>query len=262
MRCLAVDVGNTSTSLGVTGGKNVRCVEHIRGGIGSADAADKALRRILSKSEIDGAVLASVVPEDNRRWSKLIKAHTGAFPFIVDHKATLGVTIDYPKPATIGADRLANAAAAVVRYGAPVIVADFGTALTFDVVATGPTYIGGVIATGLPLKTDYLADRTALLPLIRLKGRCDRVGRSTEGAMRIGAHIGYRGMVREIVDHLVSGLPEKQAALCATGGFAEWILRDAGMPFSVDPNLTLRGLGRIFELNCSPASSHGETKRG
>ncbi len=252
MRCLAVDVGNTSTALGVVSGKQVRNVEHIRGGIGDMDEADLALRRILSKTQVHGAVLASVVPEDNRRWSKLIKTHSGSSPFVVTDKAELGVAIDYPKPESIGADRLANAAAAVARYGAPVIVADFGTALTFDVVDEGPTYVGGVIAPGLPLMTEYLADRTALLPLIRLKGRCDRVGRSTEGAMRIGAHIGYRGMVREIVDHLVAGLGRKHVALCATGGFAERILRDTGMAFSVDRNLTLRGLGRIFELNRTP----------
>ncbi len=253
MNCLAVDVGNTSTALGVVSAKRVLSVEHVRGGIDDSDAADNALRRVLSGRRVSGAILASVVPKDNRRWSKLLKAHAGTSPFLVTHKAELGVAIDYPKPASIGADRLANAVAAVMRYGAPVIVADFGTALTFDVVAAGPTYVGGVIAPGLPLMTDYLADRTALLPLIRLKGRCGKVGKSTEGAMRIGAHVGYRGMVREIVDHLSEGLGSDAVALCATGGFAKWILADANMPFVVEPNLTLMGLRRIFELNCDVA---------
>ena len=260
MNCLAVDVGNTSSALGVISGKRVLGVEHVRGGIANSDAADGALRRLLSGKQVHGAILASVVPNDNLRWSKLIKAHVGAPPFLVTHKAKLGVAIQYPKPASIGADRLANAAAAVFRYGAPVIVADFGTALTFDVVAEGPTYVGGVIAPGLPLMTEYLADRTALLPLIRLKGKCGKVGKSTEGAMRIGAHVGYRGIVREIVEHLTKGLGRDSVALCATGGFAKWILADTDMPFEVEPNLTLMGLRKIFELNC--ASDSGVTGVG
>jgi type III pantothenate kinase len=250
MSCLAVDVGNTSTAMGVVSGNRVRYVQHIKGGIGDIASVDNALACILKQTAVSGAVLGSVVPDDNRRWTKTIRKHLGQDPFLVTHTSVLSVSIDYPKPASIGADRLANACGAVAKYGAPVIVADFGTALTFDVVAAGGIYVGGVIAPGLPLMTEYLADRTALLPLIRLKGRCSSVGRSTEGAMRIGAHIGYRGMVREIVEHLSEGLESDTVALCATGGFAKWVLAGAKMPFSVEPNLTLQGLGQIFELNC------------
>jgi len=250
MQCLAVDVGNTSTAMGVVSNGRIRCAAHVKAGIRDVKTVEAEIARMLANGKVRGAVLASVVPDDNRLWRKVLRKHVGQFPFEVTHTANLGVSIDYPKPASIGADRLANASGAVARYGAPVIVADFGTALTFDVIASGGVYIGGVIAPGLPLMTEYLADRTALLPLIRLRGRCDKVGRSTEGAMRIGAHIGYRGMVREIVAHLVSGMGSEPVALCATGGFAKWVLEGADMAFSVDPNLTLLGLGRIFELNC------------
>lgn len=249
MQCLAVDVGNTSTALGVVSRKNVRYVQHVQGGINDLDAAQTALDAICKHSAPEGAVLGSVVPGANRRWIKLIRQLSNCNPFVVSPTSELGVSIDYPDPESIGADRLANASAAVARYGAPVIVADFGTALTFDVIAEGPRYIGGVIAPGLPLMTEYLADRTALLPLIRPKGRCGSVGRSTEGAMRIGAQMGYRGIVREIVTHLQKSLNTASATLCATGGYAKWVLAGAGMPFVVDPHLTLRGLARIFELN-------------
>ena len=249
MQCLAVDVGNTSVAMGVVTDRSVRHVAHIKGGISSFDAVDRALAAILSKTKIDGSILCSVVPSDNRRWIKMIRKHSGLPPIEVSHTSKLGVSIDYPKPARIGPDRLANACGAVAKFGSPVIVADFGTALTFDVVDCNSTYIGGVIAPGLPLMTEYLADRTELLPMIRLKGRCGRVGRSTEGAMRIGAHVGYRGMVREIVSHLKEGLDSDTVTLCATGGFAKWILADTNMPFAVEPNLTLYGLGRIFALN-------------
>jgi type III pantothenate kinase len=106
-----------------------------------------------------------------------------------------------------------------------------------------------VIAPGLPLMTDYLAERTALLPHIRLRGAVGAIGRSTRGAMRIGAQVGYRGMVREITAHVVRGLGERRVALCATGGYAEWALAGSDMGFVVDPLLTLKGLAYIFELN-------------
>lgn len=248
-QCLAIDVGNTSTTIGSVCGKRIQHIQHLRGGINDVEAAEAAVAEIAGRTRLDGSILASVVPEDNRRWEKLIKRHLGQPPLVVTHELKLGISIDYPDRGSIGADRLANASGAAARHGAPVIVADFGTALTFDVIAEGPTYVGGVIAPGLPLMTEYLADRTALLPLIGLKGRCGKVGRSTEGAMRIGAQIGYRGMVREIVDHLADGLGHKKVALCATGGFAKWVLRGSNMKFRVEENLTLFGLGRIFELN-------------
>jgi type III pantothenate kinase len=190
-----------------------------------------------------------VVPRLNGVWAAQLRKTAGVPPLIVSHRLNLGVKVNYPKPSTIGADRLANACAAVDRYGAPVIVADFGTAVTFDVVSADGAYIGGVIAPGLPLMTDYLYERTALLPWIRLKGAFGHVGRSTVEAMRIGAKIGYSGMVREIVKYLQKGLGPTRFRLCATGGFAEWALEGLDMPFAIDPDLTLYGLSRIFDLN-------------
>jgi type III pantothenate kinase len=250
MQCLAVDVGNTSTTIGVVSGRRVRHVAHIKGGIRDITTVNATLDRILGKCSVAGAIIASVVPADNRLWIKCLQSHIGKAPITVSHRSILGVAVDYPKPKSIGADRLANACGAVALYGAPAIVADFGTALTFDVISENSAYIGGVIAPGLPLMTEYLADRTALLPFISLKGSCGTVGRSTEGAMRIGAHIGYRGMVREIVNHLLEGRDSKSVHLCATGGFASWVLKDADMDFRIEPNLTLIGLGEIFKLNC------------
>jgi len=249
-RCLAIDVGNTSTTLGVVDGTHVLAHGHVKGGIDAIDEVQRLVNRFQAKHPFDGVVLASVVPGVNRRWEKFIKGHTGSLPLVVTHSVNLSVGIDYPHPETIGADRLANACAAVAQYGAPVIVADFGTALTFDVVGASGKYRGGVIAPGLPLMTDYLAERTALLPLISPKGRCERVGRSTAGAMRIGARIGYRGMIREITAYLRTQPDMANAVCCATGGFAGWVLKDAGLDYRLDPDLTLKGLGVVYDLNC------------
>lgn len=256
MRCLAVDVGNTSTTLGVVSEGRVLATGHVPGGIDDLDAVQSAIRQLRRRATFAGAVLGSVVPTANRRWLKLLRQETGTEPVLVTHTSRLSVGIDYPHPETIGADRLANACAAFTQFGAPVLVADFGTALTFDVVSDDGRYTGGVIAPGLPLMTDYLAERTELLPCISPKGKCTPVGRSTEGAMRIGARIGYRGMVREITAYLSAGLAS-QPALCATGGFASWVLEGAGLDYVIDPGLTLKGLERAFCLNGEGRGSYG-----
>src|SRR5205814_3055404 len=106
---------------------------------------------------------------------------------------------DYPRPNTIGPDRLANALAAYHRFGAPVVVVDFGTAVTFDVVDRAGNYIGGIIAPGLAAMTDYLHEKTALLPTIRIREIKSVIGRSTEQAMLVGAVHGYRGLIRGLL---------------------------------------------------------------
>lgn len=249
MKCLAIDVGNTSTTLALVENGRAGAVHAVRGGIEDLAAVERAVNAIIKVARPEGAALSSVVPAVNRRWCKLISRIAGDEPLVIDHTVRLSVHVDYPRPETIGADRLANACGAVHLYGAPVIVADFGTALTFDVINSDNAYTGGVIAPGLPLMTDYLADRTALLPLINPRGRCERVGRSTEGAMRIGARIGYRGMVREITDHLMQGGGTREASLCATGGFAAWVLKGSGLAYRIEPDLTLIGIGVIFDVN-------------
>ena len=113
-----------------------------------------------------------------------------------------GIGIDYPKPATIGADRLANAIAAHARFGAPVVVVDFGTAVTFDVVDAAANYTGGIIAPGLSAMTDYLHEKTALLPRIKIAEPESVVGKNTRGAMLSGAVHGYRGLIAELVRQL------------------------------------------------------------
>jgi type III pantothenate kinase len=198
--------------------------------------------------KVTGAVLCSVVPKRDQIWRRTLRALYGVKPLEVSHKIKLGVKIAYPRPATIGADRLANASAAVAAFGCPVIVIDFGTALTFDVVSAAGAYIGGVIAPGPALMTDYLAERTALLPRINLVGRYGRIGKSTVEAMRIGARVGYRGMVREILNHLCSRT-RPQPKLVATGGYAALVLRGFDCAIPVAPNLTLEGLIRIHKLN-------------
>lgn len=249
MSCLAIDIGNTRTTLGLISGQRVMHIRHHPSACCSRANIERTLIDVVGKRHVEGAIVCSVVPAATRRWRAAVRRSVGCTPLEVRYDRVLNIGVDYPRPATIGADRIANACGAVERYGVPVIVADFGTALTFDVVSRAGTYIGGVIAPGLALMADYFAEKTALLPHIDIRGRVHRVGRSTAGAMRIGARIGYRGMVRELVEYLREDAREADARLCATGGHAEWVLKDLQMPFTIDPDLTLVGLRVIWELN-------------
>jgi type III pantothenate kinase len=168
----------------------------------------------------------------------------------VSAKCELGVGVDYPRPASIGADRLANAAAVAALYGWPAVVVDFGTAVTFDVVSADRSYIGGVIAPGLEAMTTYLYNRTALLPKLILAEPRRAVGRSTKDAMMSGAIFGYRGLVKEILARIAAEAFQKQKArVIATGGYASLIAARLPEIDEVRPHLTLEGLRIIGNLN-------------
>jgi type III pantothenate kinase len=157
------------------------------------------------------------------------------------------VGIDYPKPRSIGPDRLANAVAARFHYGAPVVVVDFGTAVTFDVVNARGNYVGGIIAPGLAAMTDYLHEKTALLPKIEIREIKSAIGKSTGQAMLVGAVHGYRGLVRGLIGGLKRELRTKNLPVVATGGYAKLIA--AGLPeiSAVATDLTLEGLRLVWE---------------
>src|SRR5438477_644443 len=168
----------------------------------------------------------------------------------LDWKLKLGVDIDYPKPQSIGADRLANAAAVTALHGFPAIVVDFGTAVTFDIVSGRRAYIGGVIAPGLEAMTNFLYRRTALLPELSLKEPRRAVGKSTIQAMLSGAVFGYRGLVREMLAHVrAEHFSHQKVHLVATGGYARLIARRLPEIDLVHPNLTLEGLRIVANLN-------------
>ena len=249
MAAILIDVGNTSTTIGRWENDCVTDSVAVKGGIKNPPDVAVALEK-LHASECEGALLASVVPAVNPIWSWMIESVVGIKLDILSIKHKLPIGIKYPKPEQIGADRIADAVGAVARYGHPVIVADFGTALTFDVVDNDCNYIGGAIAPGLPLMTDYLHERTAKLPKVVLEDDFTNACDSTENAMKLGAKLGHRGMVREISTYLRDEvLKNKNAVLCATGGYAKWALEGLDMDCHIDYDLTLFGLGVIYVHN-------------
>ena len=272
---LLFDIGNTHTHVGLADGRRVLRQINVptREWFGGKAAA--IVKKFAAGEKIHGAVLCSVVPRATPLVRKFA-AHFGAPGTALARKAGVqasacsgdtlkrelqhagtasgvplleltaktvrGVGIDYPKPDSIGPDRLANAVAARNRFGAPVVVVDFGTAVTFDVVNSKGDYAGGVIAPGLAAMTDYLHEKTALLPRIQIREIKNVIGRSTETAMLAGAVHGYRGLVRGLIGELKRELKVKNLPVVATGGYAKLIAARLPEISAVAPDLTLEGL--------------------
>jgi type III pantothenate kinase len=240
---LLVDISNSYVKLAFASrqriGKSTRCPTN------KLTAA--TMRAILKERKVGTIVVSSVVPKKNRAITAVAGSARTLF---LTPKLDLGVGIDYPSPRSIGADRLANAAAVSELYGHPAIVVDFGTAVTFDVVSNGGDYVGGVIAPGLEAMTSFLYQRTALLPKLTLREPKRAIGKSTRDAMMSGAVLGYRGLVREILLRLTAeNFPGKKPRLIATGGYARLIARKLPEIEAVHPNLTLEGLRIIANRN-------------
>ena len=207
----------------------------------------KAMRRILRRRTVGTIVVSSVVPKKDRA---ILAAAGSTRTLFLTARLDLGVGVDYAAPRTIGADRLANAAAVAELCGYPAIVVDFGTAVTFDVVSARGDYVGGVIAPGLEAMTSFLYQRTALLPKLTLHEPTRAIGKTTRGAMMSGAIFGYRGLVREILIRITrENFPRKKPKIVATGGYAQLIARKLPEIEAVHPNLTLEGLRIIANRN-------------
>ncbi len=186
--------------------------------------------------------LASVVPKATERLQQFISRHWQQDPYVLTAQTVRGIQIQYPQPETIGADRLANAVAAARLYGAPVLVLDFGTALTFDIVAPPRTYIGGIIAPGLGLMRDALYERTALLPRVEWRLPQSVIGKSTEQAICIGVLQGYRHLVEGLVKDLLQQTGWNHCRIVTTGGDASLVMTATQLEATHDPELTLKGI--------------------
>ncbi len=244
---LLFDIGNTRTHLGLANGRRVVKQTDIPTRGWFSGNAGARVRKFAGAEKIEGAVLCSVVPRATPFVRKTVRAIWKLRVLELTAQTVVGVGIDYPRPKTIGPDRLANAAAAREHFGAPVVVVDFGTAVTFDVVNAAVNYPGGVIAPGLAAMTDYLHEKTALLPKIKIREIRSAIGKSTEQAMLVGAVRGYRGLVRELIAALKRELKVKKLPVVATGGCAGLIAAKLPEISAVRPDLTLEGLRLTWE---------------
>jgi type III pantothenate kinase len=240
---LLVDISNSYTKLAFA--SITRLSVPVR--IATTKLSSGLIAGLLRRQKVKKIFESSVVP---KKKPAILKAARKVDVICLDSTLKLGLTIDYSKPKSIGADRLANAVAVTELYGFPAIVVDFGTAVTFDIVSGHRKYIGGVIAPGLEAMTNFVYQRTALLPKISLKEPRSAIGRSTIEAMLSGAVIGYRGLVREILAQIrAEQFPRKKCYVVATGGYARLIARQLPEIGAIRPHLTLEGLRIVANLN-------------
>jgi type III pantothenate kinase len=246
---LLLDIGNTNTHLGLATARRVARQTEVPTRAWFDGGHPPRLLKFVAGERVDGAALCSVVPKATPLAIRTVRKLWKQEALELTPRTLRGVGIEYPRPNTIGADRLANAVAARNRFGAPVVVVDFGTAVTFDVVNRAGDYVGGIIAPGLAAMTDYLHEKTALLPRIRIREVESVIGRNTEEAMRIGAVHGYRGLIRALVAELSRELRTRRLPVVATGGYARLMAAKLPEITAVDPNLTLEGLRLAWLAN-------------
>lgn len=253
---LLFDIGNTNTHLGLGNSTRVFRRANIPTTKWFDGTAKRCLLKFVGKATLIGAATCSVVPGATPLVCKAVRGIWKIDCLELTPKTVRGVGIDYPKPATIGPDRLANSVAVRHHFGAPSVVVDFGTAVTFDVVNRAGNYAGGIIAPGLAAMTDYLHEKTALLPRIKIRETRRVIGKSTQEAMLIGAVHGYRGLIHELLLELKREMNVAKLPVVATGGYAELIAAKLPEINAVDSLLTLEGLRLVWSAYFPKCTHH------
>ena len=251
---VVVDVGNTHTVVGVFVEDELQ--DRFRISTDRRRTADEygALfvqlfdRAGLDPAAVSAFIVSSVVPPLNQTLQGLSRKFFGQEALFVEPGHTTGLPIRYDIPTEVGADRIVNAVAAREIYGAPVVVVDFGTATTFDVVNSKGEYAGGIISPGLGISAEALFSHASRLYRVDVRKPDRLVGKNTAGAMQSGLYYGYIGLVDGILERLIESLGPVQSVV-ATGGQAELIAGGSKYIREVNPDLTLLGLKRIYELN-------------
>jgi type III pantothenate kinase len=251
---LTVDVGNTQVALGMFDREEL--VGHWRISTDPVATFDEARWQLVgilgadgfTQSDVRGVAISSVVPTMTAALRR-VAPHLSSGPVVVvEPGVKTGMSVEIDNPREVGADRISNALAARERYGAPVVVVDFGTSTNFDVVGMGGAYIGGAIAAGLEISTNALVSGTAALRMVEFSAPRSVIGRGTVEAIQSGSLYGHAGLVDGIMER-IAGEFDGPVTRVATGGLASTIVPHCSSVDTIDPYLTLEGLRIIFERN-------------
>lgn len=238
---LAIDIGNTNISLGIF--RDNKLINRFN--IPAKDYNLKKIKQNLGRANIDDAVICSVVPKATRVLNKDIKKLTRRNPYIIGKDISVPIRNLYRKPQQVGPDRLVNAYAGVMLYGAPLIVVDFGTAITFDAVSKNKAYMGGMILPGLGISLDALYQKTALLPKIKLEKPKEFIGRDTKSSMLSGVVYGFAALTDNMVERIKIKIGHIALSI-GTGGNIKLIGKYCRSIDKIDNDLTLKGLYLIY----------------
>lgn len=250
---LSVDVGNTQTTLGLVD-ENGCVVHHWRTKTDRLDTADEITVRLLGLfnasardfSDVNAVAVACVVPDLLHAWRTCL-TRLGHEPLMVSSGEGAPIPVALPHPEAVGADRIANAVEARRLYGAPAIVVDFGTATNIDVVDPEGAFVGGVIAPGIMLSANALFSRASKLSGVPIEMPGRVIGDTSEHALQSGIVYGTAAMAEGLVARIQGQLGVTRCPVIATGGLARTVSMACGCFTSVDADLTLRGIHRIWE---------------
>lgn len=251
---LAVDVGNTQTVIGLFGAEGLD--GHWRVSTDATLTADELRVKVggllasggSSWEVVERVVLSSVVPSQTAAYDEMARAVTGRAPMVVGPGLKTGIAVHYDDPREVGADRIVNAVAAVEEHGAPVIVVDFGTATTIDVIDASGAYVGGAIAPGVETSADALFERAARLSKVELEVPASVIGTNTRASVQAGLMLGGAAMVDGLVRRCWAELGT-ECVVVATGGLAARMTPLCETVTRIDGDLTLKGLMLVHERN-------------
>ncbi len=257
---ILIDIGNTNIVVGVGDPQEERLICSWRLASSPSRTEDEyfvSIRTLLAELAPEswprsGAVISSVVPNLTPEFISIVRRLTGNQPLVVGPGIRTGLDIAYHDPSEVGADRIANAVAARRLYGTPIVVVDFGTATTFDLVLPPNIYAGGAIVPGVGVSLSALIARTAQLPRVELKRPRRVVGKSPTESIQSGVFWGTVAMVEGMIERL-----EKEVGttlrVIATGGLGALFAQSIPRIEAYEPDLTLRGLMLLHQLNQPPA---------
>lgn len=253
---IAVDIGNTNVVLGAYEGEELLHVWRISSDASRTEDEYRAtLLALFAESRLEergaqGCMIASVIPRLSHTLGAALERLLGCKAMHLTPDLEMGILNMYEPPGDVGADRLANAAGGAQRYGAPLIIVDFGTATTLDVVSAERHYLGGVIMPGLEMSADALFQKTSLLPRIAIERPRRAIGRSTRESILSGlvwgSIAGADRLVEEAREELGAGA---DCEVVATGGYAPAMAALSRQITRVDTDLTLWGLLKIWQWN-------------